>query len=194
MVISLLRNRKIKDLILPSSQKELLYKITERLHGGKKDNHNIMNLQHPHELEFKSKKRVRGITALFVGNNPHFTTPVVVAEALTSELGLDLCHIELSLVVSRYLGETEKNLKKVFDVAVESNAILFFDEADALFGRRSDLIDDYDRYSRQNRRLDCLLKNMESNKGLVILRIDKKNAVADPALTKYFDFIINFDG
>src|SRR5262249_34655405 len=89
--------------------------------------------------------RGRGIRPLFSG--PRRTGKTLAAEVLAGELRLDLYRIDLSSVVSKYIGETEKNLRRVFDAAEQSGAILFFDEADALFGKRSEVKDSHDRYA-----------------------------------------------
>ena len=91
----------------------------------------------------------------------------MAAEVLASELGLDLYRIDLSPVVSKYIGETEKNLRRVFDAAEEGGAVLLFDEADALFGKRSEVKDSHDRYA--NIEVSYLLQRMEAYRGLAIL-------------------------
>ena len=85
-------------------------------------------------------------------------------EVIANELALDLFRVDLSRVVSKYIGETEKNLRRVFDAAEESGAILLFDEADALFGKRSEVKDSYDRYA--NVEISYLLSRMETYRGL----------------------------
>lgn len=91
----------------------------------------------------------------------------MAAEVLAGELGLELYKIDLSTVVSKYIGETEKNLSRIFQEAEDSNAVLFFDEADALFGKRSEVKDAHDRYA--NIEINYLLQRMEEFEGLVIL-------------------------
>jgi hypothetical protein len=107
----------------------------------------------------------KGLIALFSG--PSGTGKTLSAEVLAKELGLDLYRVDLSCVVSKYIGETEKNLSQVFDDAQMSNAILFFDEADALFGKRSEVKDAHDRYA--NIEVNYLLQRVEEYEGVVIL-------------------------
>jgi SpoVK/Ycf46/Vps4 family AAA+-type ATPase len=107
----------------------------------------------------------KGVTALFYG--PSGTGKTMVAGILARELGLDLYQIDLSTVVSKYIGETEQNLSRIFHAAEASNAILFFDEADALFGKRSEVKDARDRYA--NIEVAYLLQKMEEYDGIAIL-------------------------
>jgi SpoVK/Ycf46/Vps4 family AAA+-type ATPase len=113
----------------------------------------------------------------------------MAAEVLANELGLDLYRIDLSKVVNKYIGETEKNLKKIFDAAEEGGAILLFDEADALFGKRSDVKDSHDRYS--NIEVSYLLQRMEAYRGLAILTTNMRHAL-DKAFTRRIRFIVQF--
>jgi SpoVK/Ycf46/Vps4 family AAA+-type ATPase len=108
---------------------------------------------------------------------------------LANELQLDLYHIDLSQVVSKYIGETEKNLGRVFDAAEEGGAILFFDEADALFGKRSEVKDSHDRYA--NIEVSYLLQRMEAYRGLAILTTNLKSAL-DPAFLRRIRFVVQF--
>ncbi len=114
-----------------------------------------------------------GISALFAGESG--TGKTMAAEVLARELQLDLYRIDLSAVVSKYIGETEKNLRRVFDAAEDSGAILLFDEADALFGKRSEVKDSHDRYA--NIEVSYLLQRMESYRGLAILTTNLKTAL-----------------
>ncbi|MCZ7640199.1 MAG: ATP-binding protein [Verrucomicrobia bacterium] len=107
----------------------------------------------------------RGLNALFAG--PSGTGKTMAAQVLARELGLDLFQIDLAHVVSKYIGETEKHLDAIFRAAQSSNAILFFDEADALFGKRTEVKDAHDRYA--NLEVAYLLQKMESYEGIVIL-------------------------
>jgi len=113
----------------------------------------------------EKSSRGLGLSALFAG--PSGTGKTLAAEVLANELELDLFRIDLSAVVSKYIGETEKNLRRVFDAAEEGGAILFFDEADALFGKRSEVKDSHDRYA--NVEISYLLQRMEAYRGLAIL-------------------------
>ena len=99
--------------------------------------------------------------------------------------------IDLAAVVSKYIGETEKNLRCVFDASEDGGVILFFDEADALFGKRSEVKDSHDRYA--NIEINYLLQRMESYHGLAILATNKKHAV-DAAFLRRFRYIIDFPG
>ena len=113
--------------------------------------------------------------ALFSGGSG--TGKTLAAEVLATELALDLYRIDLSSVVSKYIGETEKNLRRVFEAAEESGAILLFDEADALFGKRSEVKDSHDRYA--NIEVSYLLQRMEAYRGLAILTTNLKSALDD---------------
>jgi SpoVK/Ycf46/Vps4 family AAA+-type ATPase len=128
-----------------------------------------------------------GISVLFAGDSG--TGKTMAAEALAHELGLLLYRIDLSGVVSKFIGETEKNLRKLFDAADDGGAILFFDEADALFGKRSEVKDSHDRYA--NIEINYLLQRMESYRGLAILTTNMKSSL-DPAFVRRLRFIVNF--
>jgi len=128
-----------------------------------------------------------GITSLFAG--PSGTGKTLAAEVLANELQLDLYRIDLSRVVSKYIGETEKNLRKVFDAAEEGGAVLLFDEADALFGKRSEVKDSHDRYA--NIEISYLLQRMENYRGLAILATNMKQAL-DSAFLRRIRFVIQF--
>jgi hypothetical protein len=131
--------------------------------------------------------RGMGLTALFAGESG--TGKTMAAEVIANELGLNLHRIDLSGVVSKYIGESEKNLRRVFDAAEDGGAILFFDEADALFGKRSEVKDSHDRYA--NIEVNYLLQRMEAFNGLAILATNMKNAL-DPAFVRRLRFIVNF--
>jgi hypothetical protein len=128
-----------------------------------------------------------GISALFAGASG--TGKTMAAEVLAYELRLDLYRIDLSQVVSKYIGETEKNLRRVFDAAEEGGAILLFDEADALFGKRSEVKDSHDRYA--NIEISYLLQRMEQYRGLAILTTNMKEAL-DDAFVRRIRFIVHF--
>jgi hypothetical protein len=131
--------------------------------------------------------RGRGVTALFAG--PSGTGKTMAAEVLAHELDLDLYRIDLAGVVNKYIGETEKNLRRIFAAAEESGAILFFDEADALFGKRTDVRDSHDRYA--NIEIDYLLQRMEAYTGLAILATNRKAAL-DRAFLRRLRFLVDF--
>jgi SpoVK/Ycf46/Vps4 family AAA+-type ATPase len=113
----------------------------------------------------------------------------MAAEVLANALQLHLYRIDLSAVVSKYIGETEKNLRQVFDAAENGGAILFFDEADALFGKRSEVKDSHDRYA--NIEINYLLQRMEAYRGLAILATNMKSAL-DSAFIRRLRFVVNF--
>jgi hypothetical protein len=128
-----------------------------------------------------------GITALFAGESG--TGKTMAAEVIARELRLDLYRIDLSGVVSKYIGETEKNLRRVFDAAEAGGAILLFDEADALFGKRSEVKDSHDRYA--NVEINYLLQRLEAYRGLAILTTNMKSAM-DQAFTRRLRFVVDF--
>ncbi|HEX2642153.1 MAG TPA: AAA family ATPase, partial [Thermoanaerobaculia bacterium] len=129
----------------------------------------------------------KGVNILFAG--PSGTGKTMAAEIIAGELGLDLYRIDLSTVVSKYIGETEKNLSKVFAEAETSNAVLFFDEADALFGKRSEVRDAHDRYA--NLEISYLLQRMEAYEGVVILATNLRKNM-DDAFVRRLHFAIEF--
>jgi AAA+ superfamily predicted ATPase len=167
------------DLILPEAQKATLRQI-----GA-----NVRNRVKVHlEWGFADRgARGLGISALFAGESG--TGKTMAAEVLARELQLDLYRIDLSAVVSKYIGETEKNLRQVFDAAEDSGAILLFDEADALFGKRSEVKDSHDRYA--NIEVSYLLQRMESYRGLAILTTNLKAAL-DVAFQRRLRFVLHF--
>ncbi|WP_372528279.1 ATP-binding protein [Piscinibacter sp.] len=128
-----------------------------------------------------------GIAALFAGESG--TGKTLAAEAIANELRLDLYRIDLANVVSKYIGETEKNLSRLFDAAQASGAILLFDEADALFGKRSEVKDSHDRYA--NIEVAYLLQRVECYRGLAILTSNMKNAL-DRAFLRRIRFVVQF--
>jgi hypothetical protein len=128
-----------------------------------------------------------GITALFSGLSG--TGKTLAAEVLAEELRLDLYRIDLSQVVDKYIGETEKNLRRVFDAAEEGGAVLLFDEADALFGKRSEVKDSHDRHA--NIEVGYLLQRMEEYRGLAILTTNAKEAL-DSAFLRRLRFVVEF--
>jgi len=132
-------------------------------------------------------RRGLGISALFAGASG--TGKTMAAEVLAQELKLDLYRIDLSAVVSKYIGETEKNLRRVFDAAEAGGAILLFDEADALFGKRSEVRDSHDRYA--NIEVSYLLQRMEAYRGLAILTTNLKDAL-DTAFLRRIRFVVHF--
>ncbi|TGX52354.1 ATP-binding protein [Sphingomonas gei] len=168
-----------RDIVLPDAEMALLDQIAGQVHG---------RAVVYDDWGFRAcMNRGLGVSALFAGDSG--TGKTMAAEALADRLGLDLYRIDLSAVVSKYIGETEKNLRDVFDAAEAGGAILFFDEADALFGKRSDVKDSHDRYA--NIEIDYLLQRMEAFAGLAILATNMKSAL-DPAFVRRLRFIVNF--
>jgi ATP-dependent 26S proteasome regulatory subunit len=136
---------------------------------------------------FKKQYQSQGLSILFTG--PPGTGKTMAASILANELKLDLYRIELSRVVSKYIGETEKNLSKIFDAAQGSGVVLFFDEADAIFGKRSETKDAHDRYA--NIEVSYLLQKIEEYDGLVILASNFRQNI-DEAFMRRIRFIVNF--
>src|SRR5438477_5408650 len=140
----------------------------------------------------KNHKRTRrpaqrkGVCLLVTGKN---RIGALAAQTLAHDLGKNLYRVDLGAVVSKYIGETEKNLRRVFDAANSSGAILFFDEADALFGKRSEVKDSHDRYA--NIEINYLLQRMESYRGLAVLATNRKGDL-DPAFLRRIRFVVNF--
>ncbi|MEO1741891.1 MAG: ATP-binding protein [Cyanobacteria bacterium J06629_9] len=128
-----------------------------------------------------------GISALFSGASG--TGKTTAAEVISRDLDLDLYRVDLSAIVSKYIGETEKNLRRIFDAAEGGGVILLFDEADSLFGKRSDVSDSKDRYA--NMEVSYLLQRMESYRGLAILTTNLKNSM-DQAFLRRLRFVVQF--
>ena len=140
------------------------------------------------EWGFASKASLgRGVSALFVGESG--TGKTMAAEVVATELGLDVYKIDLSGLVSKYIGETEKNLARVFDEAQGANAILFFDEADAVFGKRTEVRDSHDRYA--NIEVSYLLQKIEEYDGIVVLSSNLR-ANLDEAFLRRLKAIVDF--
>jgi hypothetical protein len=167
------------DLVLPAEPLRLLRTIAEQAHHR--------SLVYDDWGWRERRSRGLGITALFSGESGVGKT--LAAEVLATELGVDLYRIDLAGVVSKYIGETEKNLRRVFDAAERAGALLFFDEADALFGKRSEVRDSHDRYA--NIEIDYLLTRMEAYRGLAVLATNVRQAL-DPAFTRRLRFIVAF--
>jgi hypothetical protein len=128
----------------------------------------------------------KSVRVLFTGRNR--MSGLVAAQTLARNLGKDLYRVDLSAVVSKYIGETEKNLRRVFDAAKKGGAVLFFDEADALFGKRTNVKDGHARYA--NIEIDYLLERIEDYAGLAILTADNRTKI-DNAFSRRFDFVIS---
>jgi SpoVK/Ycf46/Vps4 family AAA+-type ATPase len=166
-------------LVLPTAQVQLLREIAAQVrHRATVHERWQFNAGGPRGL---------GVSALFAGESG--TGKTLAAEVLANDLDLDLYRIDLSSVVSKYIGETEKNLKAVFDAAQSSGAILLFDEADALFGKRSEVKDSHDRYA--NIEVGYLLQRIESYRGLAILTTNMKGLL-DNAFLRRIRFVVQF--
>lgn len=167
------------DIILPADQLALLQEIVAAVRGR------------PQVLDAwgvgRKLARSSGVPILFAG--PPGTGKTMAAEIIAGELELDLYGIDLSTVVSKYIGETEKNLERIFGEAQSSNAILFFDEADAIFGKRSEVKDAHDRYA--NIETSYLLQRMEAYDGVTILATNLR-ANLDEAFTRRLQFAVDF--
>jgi hypothetical protein len=167
------------DLVLPEDQMHLMRQIAAQV----RERHRVYGA-----WGFASRmNRGFGITALFAGESG--TGKTMAAEVIASDLNLSLYRIDLSSVVSKYIGETEKNLRRLFDAAELGGAILLFDEADALFGKRSEVKDSHDRYA--NIEINYLLQRMEAFSGLAILATNMKSAL-DTAFLRRLRFVLNF--
>ncbi|HEU0003605.1 MAG TPA: ATP-binding protein [Ktedonobacteraceae bacterium] len=168
-----------EDLVVPDMQRSILQEIAMHVRQRR---------QVYETWGFASKTtRGLGISALFVGVSG--TGKTMAAEALANELHFDLYRIDLSAVVSKYIGETEKNLRRIFDAAEEGGVVLLFDEADALFGKRSEVKDSHDRYA--NIEVSYLLQRMEAYRGLAILTTNMKD-VLDTAFLRRIRFMVQF--
>ncbi|MFQ5628537.1 MAG: ATP-binding protein [bacterium] len=167
------------DIVLPHDQRTILREIVNTVRGR------------PKVLEEWGVGRKlassSGVTVLFAGEPG--TGKTMAAEVIARELGLDLYKIDLSGVVSKYIGETEKNLERIFSEAQSSNAILFFDEADAIFGKRSEVKDAHDRYA--NIETSYLLQRMEAYDGVTVLATNLR-ANIDDAFTRRLHFAVDF--
>jgi hypothetical protein len=167
------------DLVLPDRQRETLGSISAYLRHRDR----VLS-EWGYE---RAVARTQGLKVLFAGESG--TGKTMAAEVLGAELGLELFRVDLATIVSKYIGETEKNLDRIFDAATGSNAILFFDEADALFGKRSEVSDAHDRYA--NIEVAYLLQKMEGYPGAVILATNFRQNI-DDAFVRRLDFVIDF--
>lgn len=165
------------DLVLPGRETTQLKELTERYRHGP----TVYG-----EWGFKAVPSA-GIVALFAGVSG--TGKTLAAEVIAADLGLDVYKIDLSTVVSKYIGETEKNLEHIFDAAAAGNMVLFFDEADALFGKRSDVSDAHDRYA--NIEVAYLLQRLETYDGLVILATNLQGNI-DQAFLRRIHVSVDF--
>ncbi|WP_199512588.1 ATP-binding protein [Nucisporomicrobium flavum] len=167
------------DLVLPAPQRAVLNEIVAHVRR-RSTVHDDWGFE-------DVLRRGLGVTALFAGGSG--TGKTLAAEVLAHDLGLDLFVIDLSQVVNKYIGETEKNLRRVFDAAERGGAVLLFDEADALFGKRSEVKDSHDRYA--NIEVSYLLMRMEAYRGLAILTSNMKKSM-DSAFLRRLRFVVDF--
>ncbi len=167
------------DLVLPAPQLAVLRQIAAHL----RQRYRV----HQDWGFAAAQSRGLGLATLFTGESG--TGKTLAAEALARETGLDLYRIDLSAVVSKYIGETEKNLRRLFEAAEDGGAILLFDEADALFGKRSEVKDSHDRYA--NIEISYLLQRMESYRGLAVLTTNLKSNL-DNAFLRRLRFVVQF--
>jgi ATPase family associated with various cellular activities (AAA) len=167
------------DLVLPEEQLEVLRQISA---------HARQTFVVLRDWGFAARyARGLGLSVLFAGASG--TGKTMAAGVLARELNRDLYQIDLATVVSKYIGETEKHLRRIFDAAERSGAILLFDEADALFGKRSQVKDSHDRYA--NLEISYLLQRMEAYRGIAILTTNMQNSL-DPAFQRRLRFVVQF--
>jgi len=168
-----------EQLVLPDAQVNLLQQIADQIRQRSR----VYD-----DWGFRARlNRGLGVSTLFAGESG--TGKTMAAEVIANDLQLNLYRIDLSAVVNKYIGETEKNLRRLFDAAEDGGAILFFDEADALFGKRSEVKDSHDRYA--NIGINYLLQRIESYQGLAILATNFKSSL-DTAFLRRLRFIIDF--
>jgi hypothetical protein len=167
------------DLVLPAEQTDLLRQIAAQVA--------CRTIVYETWGFAARMNRGLGISALFAGDPG--TGKTMAAEVIANELRLNLYRIDLSAVVSKYIGETEKNLRRLFDAAEDGGVILFFDEADALFGKRSEVKDSHDRFA--NIEINYLLQRIEAFQGLAVLATNMKGAL-DTAFLRRLRFIVSF--
>jgi hypothetical protein len=167
------------QLVLPSETLQLLKELTDRVRYRER----VLD-----QWGFRrGGGRAEGVTALFAG--PSGTGKTLAAEVIAHDLGLDLYAVDLATVVDKYIGETEKNLDRIFNEAERVNSVLFFDEADALFGKRSEVKDARDRYA--NVEVAYLLQRMERFDGLAVLSTNLR-ANLDEAFARRLDVLADF--
>ena len=171
-------DRKLADLALPPSQQDALRAIALRARRP------------ADEMESRTHAAgtpaPTGVTALFAGSD----RAKQAAVALADELGREIYRVDLSRVASKYIGETEKNLSRVFDAAESAGWVLFFDEADALFGKRTDVKDSHHRYA--NIDINYLLERLEAYQGLAILATNLRKESIDEAFIRHIRHIVSF--
>ena len=167
------------DLILPQQPQQILDQLVDQVRYRYRvyDEWGLAN----------RLNRGLGVSAMFAGDSG--TGKTMAAEIIAGELGLDLYRVDLSSVVNKYIGETEKHLRRLFDAFESCGAVLFFDECDALFGKRSEVKDSHDRYA--NIEINYLLQRLESYRGVAILATNNRGAI-DKAFLRRLRFVVNF--
>ncbi len=166
------------DIVLPVDKKEQLRKVSKYAKNYSK------TLE---KLGAEKQSQGKGLNILFSGSSG--VAKLLAAEIIANELKLYLFKIDLSMLVSKYIGETEKNLNRIFKETEDSKVVLFFDEADALFGKRSEVKESHDRYA--NTKVNYLLKKIEEHKGIVILASNSSTKIDDSFL-KLMTFVVEF--
>jgi len=167
------------DLILPQQPRKILNQLVDQVRYRYRvyDEWGLAN----------RLNRGLGVSAMFAGDSG--TGKTMAAEIVAGELGLDLYRVDLSSVVNKYIGETEKHLRRLFDAFESCGAVLFFDECDALFGKRSEVKDSHDRYA--NIEINYLLQRLESYRGVAILATNNRGAI-DKSFLRRLRFVVNF--
>jgi ATPase family associated with various cellular activities (AAA) len=171
--------RRLEEIVLPPDRLEQLRALCDHVR--------YRAIVHEQWGFARRLGHARGLNVLFAG--PSGTGKTMAAEIVAGELGLDLYVIDLAAVVSKYIGETEKNLAKIFDAAASASAVLFFDEADALFGKRSEVRDSHDRYA--NIEIAYLLQRMEDYDGVAIIATNLRKNL-DDAFVRRMHFMVDF--
>lgn len=168
----------LEDIVLPEENKNYLLEII---------NHSTYHESVFKKWGFEETYPYKGISVLFTG--PPGTGKTMAASILGEEMGLDVYRIDLSKVVSKYIGETEKNISEIFEAYKETEGILFFDEADSIFGKRTEIKESHDRYS--NIEISFLLQKIEDFDGIVILATNYKRNI-DEAFLRRMRFVLDF--
>ena len=168
---------RLDDITLDQPQRDVIRSIAAGTRGA-------ADTKQPRGTARTASER-SGVTVFFTGSDG--TARENAAAALANELGVELYRVDLSQVVSKYIGETEKNLRRLFDAAEQAKAVLFFDEADALFGTRTDVKDAHDRYA--NLEVGYLLERLESFNGVAVLASNTKSNI-DPAFVRRLQYVV----
>lgn len=173
------RRQGFDDLVLPDPVRDTLRQLV----GWARSRDEMLS----RGTLLRSRGKGAGLSALFTGSPG--TGKTLAAHVIADELGIDLVQVDLTAIVDKYIGETEKNLERVFHQAESLNVVLFFDEADALFGRRSEVKDSHDRHANQE--VAYLLQRMETYDGITLLATNLRGNL-DPAFSRRMSFIVHF--